>query len=52
MATCFLNNGWAVNTLLIQDNMISECASMIHYLKVKIILGIWHLLNHEYGAVV
>jgi hypothetical protein len=32
--------------------MISKSGFMIHYLKVKIILGIWHVLNHEYGAVV
>ena len=32
--------------------MLSKSDSMLHYLKVKIILGTWHLLNHEYGAVV
>jgi hypothetical protein len=63
MATCYLNDGsgLVVNTIWpisITVNIISYDipydiqVSMIHYLKVKIILGTWHLLNREYGAVV
>jgi hypothetical protein len=47
-----VNAIWAIKITVNIRSCDIQSATIIHYLKVKIILETSHLLNREYGAVV